>query len=369
MSFSHSYNTPTTLAPLDGGGVRGFSQLEILRNIMHRLNWDMEIDGSDTRTLPCEHFDLIGGSGTGGLIAIFLTKLRMSVEEASDEFCTITEEVYKQDGLLPSERTDRLRRCMEDLMTRRGFSIHMRLMDETQTDGCAGCVVVSLRSNIETKVCLRTYPIRSQPSSTITVIEAVLASCATQPGFAPVSFGERYRKREYIGAGFGANNPVREVIEEAYSLFGGSSTVASLLSLGTGHPGIISWPSDGGDLDIYKVTRDIMNDCEQRAQEIEARMGRVGIYSRFSVEQGMQNGLPGQAADPGWITTQTESYLNGHDSCNKLALYADGKHGSINLDQLKHVGGLDKSNQLAPSVEKLLGILSKGLPFRIKAFD
>jgi hypothetical protein len=42
------------------------SQLEIMRNIMHRLNWDSELDGSNAGRLPCEYFDLMGGSGTGG---------------------------------------------------------------------------------------------------------------------------------------------------------------------------------------------------------------------------------------------------------------------------------------------------------------
>jgi patatin-like phospholipase/acyl hydrolase len=55
-----------TFAPIDGGGVRGMSQLEIMRNIMHRLNWDSESNESNAGILPCEHFDLMGGSGTGG---------------------------------------------------------------------------------------------------------------------------------------------------------------------------------------------------------------------------------------------------------------------------------------------------------------
>lgn len=55
------------LVGLDDGGIRGLSQLEIMSNIMHRLNWEHEIDESDEHKLPCEHFDLIGGSGTGGL--------------------------------------------------------------------------------------------------------------------------------------------------------------------------------------------------------------------------------------------------------------------------------------------------------------
>ncbi|KIM20375.1 hypothetical protein M408DRAFT_138671 [Serendipita vermifera MAFF 305830] len=358
--MSNALRNNLKLLSLDGGGVRGFSQLETLRNIMHRLNWDTKSDGSGTCTLPCEHFDLIGGSGTGGLIAIFLTKLRMSVEEVCDEFYTITEQVYEPDGLIPSERTSRLRRCMEGILTRRGIPTDLSLLDETPSEGCAGFVVASLRSNIETNVCLRTYPIRNQPSSNITIIEAVLATCATQPTFSPVPFGARYKKREYIAAGFGANNPVREVIGEAHSLFGEASTVASLLSLGTGHPGIISWPLDSSELGLHTTIRDVMNDCEQRAQEIEERIGRVGIYSRFSVQQGMQKGHPGQVVDPEWITTQTESYLNEHHSGNKLDRFvknATAKIGSISLDQLKHAGSTDGPDQLASSIEKSLGIL------------
>jgi hypothetical protein len=113
---------------------------------------------------------------------------------------------------------------------------------------------------------------------------------------------------EYIGASLGATNPIRQVITEAHSLFGGDSGVASLLSLGTGHPGVISFPSGDG-VDLSKVMRDMMNDCEQRAQETERQIGRVGIYFRFSVEQGMQSNLLGPVADPNQVVAQTKNYL------------------------------------------------------------
>jgi hypothetical protein len=113
---------------------------------------------------------------------------------------------------------------------------------------------------------------------------------------------------EYIGTSFGATNPVREVITEAHSLFGGDSSVASLLSLGTGHPGVISFPSGDG-VDLNRVMRDMMDDCEQRAQEIERQIGRVGVYFRFSVEQGMQRDLLGSVAEPSQVVSQTKSYL------------------------------------------------------------
>jgi hypothetical protein len=120
-------------------------------------------------------------------------------------------------------------------------------------------VLASLRTDAANKVCLRSCPVRSQLSSVITVIEAVLATCAVPPRFSPVTTGSGYNAVEYISASFGATNPVLEVITETHSLFGGDPGVASLLSLGTGHPGVISFPSgDGADLNR------VMHDHDER---------------------------------------------------------------------------------------------------------
>jgi Patatin-like phospholipase len=58
---------------LDGGGVRGLSSLLIMRNIMEEI---ARRNGT-AEARPCDYFDLIGGTGTGGLIAIMLGRLRM----------------------------------------------------------------------------------------------------------------------------------------------------------------------------------------------------------------------------------------------------------------------------------------------------
>ena len=68
---------PRILA-LDGGGVRGLSSLLIFQRIMQeiqRLKGDTK-PGINT-PLPCDYFDLICGTSTGGLIAIMLGRLRM----------------------------------------------------------------------------------------------------------------------------------------------------------------------------------------------------------------------------------------------------------------------------------------------------
>lgn len=63
---------PRILA-LDGGGVRGLSSLLILQKLMDEIS-----DKNDGKPgLPCEYFDLICGTSTGGLIALMLGRLRI----------------------------------------------------------------------------------------------------------------------------------------------------------------------------------------------------------------------------------------------------------------------------------------------------
>ena len=190
-------------------------------------------------------------------------------------------------------------------------------------------MVASPRVNATTKICLRSYAVPTHPVSAITVVEAILATCATQPSFEPVTFGLGYRKKEYIGAGLGANNPALQVIAEANSLFGKESTVASLLSVGSGHPGVITLASGGTEVDLYRVMREMMNDCTERAREIKRKVGRAGIYFRFSVEQGMQKDHLSQIMDVDWIVTQTESYLE--DQIDQLDAFMENNHAPNNL--------------------------------------
>jgi hypothetical protein len=140
----------------------------------------------------------------------------------------------------------------------------------------------------------------------------------------------------YVAAGLGSSNPVGDVITEAHELFGGDSSVALLLSLGAGHPGTIPIPPEG-KIDLNRFLRDMMNDCEQRAREFERRLGRVGIYFRFSVQQGMRNVNGDQATDPSWMASQTEAYLADRrtsENIDALIKTSDAPTKHITLGQL-----------------------------------
>ena len=104
------------LLSLDGGGVRGLSTLYILKTMMERLNHERQKSNLPP-VKPCEVFDLIGGTSTGGsvrknnsqnlltapwlttiprLIAIMLGRLEMSVDECISAYIKLTKTVFKR---------------------------------------------------------------------------------------------------------------------------------------------------------------------------------------------------------------------------------------------------------------------------------
>jgi hypothetical protein len=71
----------------------------ILQELMHRTY--VEIEGKAPRRdqipKPCDHFDLIVGTGTGGLIAIMLGRLRLDLEQCKELYVEMTRKVFQTD--------------------------------------------------------------------------------------------------------------------------------------------------------------------------------------------------------------------------------------------------------------------------------
>jgi predicted acylesterase/phospholipase RssA len=147
------------LLSLDGGGVRGLSTLYILKGIMARLNYERQATNLP-RVKPCEVFDLIGGTSTGGyvassvsarltdtsrLIAIMLGRLEMDVEECISTYSKLMETVFgERSSWLPvgwAGRTKaqfdskRLKNAIEEVISRQGAS-RTDLFNDGNPRGC-----------------------------------------------------------------------------------------------------------------------------------------------------------------------------------------------------------------------------------------
>jgi patatin-like phospholipase/acyl hydrolase len=62
--LNERFSTASSI-PSDGGGIRGLSELIILQEIMRRIQHDEKLTELPR---PCEYFDLIGGTSTGGYV-------------------------------------------------------------------------------------------------------------------------------------------------------------------------------------------------------------------------------------------------------------------------------------------------------------
>ena len=73
--------------------------LIILENLMHRCF--VEAHGRppkpDEKPKPCDYFDLIAGTGTGGLIALMLGRLRLDLETCRAVYVRMTRKVFETD--------------------------------------------------------------------------------------------------------------------------------------------------------------------------------------------------------------------------------------------------------------------------------
>lgn len=90
---------PLRVLSLDGGGVRGYSMLILLQELMYRTYVECEghAPRRDQIPKPCDYFDLIVGTGTGGLIAIMLGRLRLDLETCKEVYVRMTKKVFETD--------------------------------------------------------------------------------------------------------------------------------------------------------------------------------------------------------------------------------------------------------------------------------
>jgi hypothetical protein len=84
--------------------------LILIQELMHRLYVDLHGTAPRRSQIPkpCDHFDLIIGTGTGGLIAIMLGRLRLDLETCKEVYVKMTRKVFETDktiGGVPWKKT------------------------------------------------------------------------------------------------------------------------------------------------------------------------------------------------------------------------------------------------------------------------
>lgn len=184
---------------------------------------------------------------------------------------------------------------------------------------------------------LRNFSVRKEQAVNLTIYEALLATLVTPPLFTSISIFKDSALFEYIGADLSFSNPAREIITEAYGTFGSEQSIACLLSLGCGHPGIIASPDDPDMANWMRLLERLVMDSEQKAQSIDSQMGHLGLYHRFCVATGLERELSIASPTTNDIIAHTLVYIadvivsRKMDHCVDLLTVRDG---AASLEQL-----------------------------------
>ena len=271
---------------LDGGGIRGYSSLIILRTLMKEIarietaHEKPAMSSAETPNipsdaipaevlrkgsyLPCHYFDYVAGTGFGGLIAIMLGMLGMSVQECIDEFhrqnksIPLTNELPRaikfpllhRPTTWPTERTrsfyDTFAHFAATATSRSAppSAASSRATSETYGDEEAGefikntfqcqtiawCTEVEGRERRPFSFC--TYEVRRDEEKQISIPEVAKAiTTPSSSSFKPF----KHRFGEFVDGSKQIRDPTLEVVKEINWLMDvpGEPAIDLLLSLGT----------------------------------------------------------------------------------------------------------------------------------------
>ncbi|KAF1362124.1 FabD/lysophospholipase-like protein [Lizonia empirigonia] len=263
------------LLALYGGGVRGLSALMILEQLMEAVD-------PDAPPKPCDYFDMIGGTNTGGLIAVMLGRLRMCVAECIAAYLKLSERVFRKTRhrvTVKGQIQDRfdseeLARAVRKVVTQQGLQENALLKDDSNAT-CKVFVCATSKETSET-VCLTSYRTprgNNDLLNSVTIWEACRATSAASSSL--------------------RSDRSRTVWDQAQLAWGPEpleGRVKCLVPIGTGVPSLKPFKDDV--LHIGTTLAAIATETEGTAAQFRRErplLDSTGRYYRFNVDRGLED--------------------------------------------------------------------------------
>ncbi|KAL5631697.1 hypothetical protein ACGC1H_007268 [Rhizoctonia solani] len=326
---------------IDGGGVRGLSSLIILQEVMGRVE-NIESRG---KIHPHEHFDLIAGTGTGGIIACMLGRLRMPVEEAKLEYAKLAKDVFKDKKMSGPTmyKGTKLQEALKTLVQEATGDEGEKMNEGGEGSACKTVVFAMARHNLTAglPVLFRSYTVATNPGPDCTIREALYATMAHPDLFKGIDIIESSVPQSFVGGELGCSNPLAHVLAEVGRIYP-NRQVACIISIGAGHARTIQVPSASR----WRRTQDVIvmkamaTDSERVAEDIALRFQNTsGVYFRFNVDQGMQDMKDGSWERMGEAVQHTRAYLQRNEPNQKLDQAARASMARRGVMSTSHAAG------------------------------
>jgi len=330
-----SSTKPLRLLSLDGGGVRGLSSLLILGHLMKRVN-------PQKPPKPCEYFDLIGGTSTGGLIAVMLGRLELTVDECIEQYLVTAAKGFKR----RRSKVNLIGRAKDKWKVEGAYSTGgledavKTLVGEKLRDKDAVFVspsmpckvfVCAFTKALNSRIQIRTYFTRDSVDDLslegCKIWEAVRATSAAATFFDPITIG----RQRYVDGGTGMNNPVEVLMEEARSIWlDADRRIQCVLSIGTGRVELKGFGDDANQ--VIETFKGIATDTEQahfRFLNAVKYNGLESRYFRFEVDRGLGTVEMDEHEKCDVIEDATERYLKEPDIKTKVSSLVDAAQEDI----------------------------------------
>ncbi|KAH8826732.1 hypothetical protein DL96DRAFT_1211231 [Flagelloscypha sp. PMI_526] len=269
--------------------------LLILQEIASRYETDKGSLPGSFRTNKT--FQMIGGVGDGGLLALMLGHFGISINDAIRDYRHILKAVHQHPdsaGWSKEERSQRLETVLKALValkTSPSDENHPLTKPKEESPRCKVFVTAMHALNLQHPILLRNYRgrIDSDPPN-CTLVEAIRATTAMPELFTPVTLGPPHRKIDYFSpACHGFNNPIDQVRQEAKAAFP-SHSISCIISLGCGHPGPIQIKDTTEDAAraVVQLAMDSVRAAEQTYRRL---VGIPNLYFRFDVPYGLERAV------------------------------------------------------------------------------
>jgi patatin-like phospholipase/acyl hydrolase len=283
-----------TLDGIDGGGIRGVSELVMLDEVMKKVQ---EKGNLAAVPKPCDYFHLLAGTSTGGLVAIMLGRLEMSTEQALAAYDAFASDIFSKKNrnrFNPTEkyRAEALEKSVRKLVKDQRKGRLMRDSRPHYAKGRAFICTMPLEDR-NTTVRLRSYDVNDDKYSNCLIYQAARATTAASTFFRPMTLrDDEGNEQKFVDAALGRNNPITLLPEEAISLYGTRRRLGCVVSLGTGsRKAELIEPRKGirekvkQIKSVLKVVKEISTDTRRDHENMDKMFKHFpGVYFRFDVD-------------------------------------------------------------------------------------
>ncbi|KDN35065.1 hypothetical protein RSAG8_11903, partial [Rhizoctonia solani AG-8 WAC10335] len=341
MSDTMSDQPGLRLLSLDNGGIKGLSSLYIIKEIMTRLQREAQRNqqqgnGSQERQVmmqyvpmpkPCDHFDIISGTGTGAICAVLLGRLRMGIEDAIRSYVTLMRNVFSDPKTMNRTTPEFKATVLETELKKIVKGVlddENGMMMESYRDNVQGkCEVVvyamsAHHMNEALPISFRSYPAPTGATANCTIWEALRATTTHADMFKPIEIDMEGLgvEEQFVHGGLGCSNPTKHILEEASQLYPGR-VVTSIVSIGTGHPQTIQVARGKPDK-VLKASLELAEGSERVAEEMARQFKGDHRYCRLNVQQGMQEVGASEWELMNEVVAHTRAYVIQAETSSKL---------------------------------------------------